>query len=623
MRELHFFIQNLESGDYRVANPIFADGFNIVTERESGQIFFRDKLSDALTFVAEDYDFIMSQPFDSTIDISISILDDGNLTMQWNGSFARTDCIINEVDGTIKVTPEVQDQYTKIIKCLDKEFNVAGLPLAQEDVKINVPPVLQIYFAGRSYVSNYWQGEVWEKDVEPITDAGTLNGMGFYLRAAFLTASGLYGYARILHSSTGSGDVNDDFNISKIYKYYYYPALEDDIGIKLVFSSAVSATPTEWGQKYINGQSVGYYVQPADSSHVYVPFKGEPWGVWSYWLEIDKTKTTAIDDATQTRFLYAAYPLASILRGLLSANSLSLNFAANSTYSQFFYGATTPITGWVSGWDLLFTAKSNIINFASSDTEFATKVPCTLATVLNFLKTAMNVWWSVEGGRLILEHISYYKNGGSYNGSPTVQYDLTTMHNPRNDKPWAWGQNQYQFETNTIHEYVKWTWMDETDKFFDGSGFECVSKYVQNGLSEEKTIANISTNIVKMMLNPDIFSIDGLAVIFRPANGQTDYTQFTREIGGTWRVVNGELAMWTLQASLLLYDAPCDKINVSGSLHTGVDYKRTKYNEVTFPALTVNPFEHIKTNVGDGEPDVITNDLTSNSVKVKLKYDNE
>ena len=122
-----------------------------------------------------------------------------------------------------------------------------------------------------------------------------------------------------------------------------------------------------------------------------------------------------------------------------------------------------------------------------------------------------------------------------------------------------------------------------------------------------------------MILQPDTFSADGLAVLFTGGDGNV-YTPFTRDIGGTWRVANGQLAMWELQQSFLLYDAPCDKIKVSNLVKSNVDYIRTKYNEVVFPALTVDTDQHIKTNVGDGEPETITNDLTSDSIKVKLKY---
>lgn len=626
MRTLLFNISNPDNGNSQAAHPIYADGFGVVKERESGQIFFRNKLNDSLTFVADDYDFIMSQPFDSQILVDISVVDDGVTTLEWFGVFSRTNCIINEVDGIIRVTPEVQDDYTDILSVLDVEFNLSELPIKQytPQKSLHVPPVLQIYFAGTDIVSNYWQGEVWNTNVEPIGDGTTLGNMGFVLSGGLITGDGRTGYFRILQSTNGIGTVDDNFNINKVYKYYVTTALYN-LGIKLIFSSASSATPTRWGEKYVGGVPSGnYYIQPSASGFVYVPFRGLNWGTWSYWLEIDETKTTAIDDDLQMENIKCAYSLDVLLDGLLTANSLTVDFAADVQHSQFIYGSgLTPITGWYSGWDLLFTAKSNILSLIDNNTDPATQVPCTLATVLNFLKNAMNIYWSIDGGKLRLEHISYYKNGGTYSGTPATQYDLTQMLNPRNDKSYAFGQNQYQFEKYQMPQYVKWQWMDTTDQFFDGSGFECLSKYVQGGNTEEIAVTNVTTNIVKMFLQPDLFSMDGLTVIFSGGSGQPHYTPFTRDIGGTWRVINGELAMWTLQTSLLLYDAPCDKIKVSNTLQSNVDYKRTKYNEVVFPAVDADPLQHIKTNVGDGEVETVQNDLTSQSLKVKLKYGNE
>lgn len=622
MRTLNFYISNPDSGDNQAAHPIFADGFGIVSERENGQIFFRNKLNNSLTFTAEDYTFIMAQPFDSVINVNLNVMEGGVVTMQWRGSFARTDCTINEVDKVLTVTPEVTDDYNAILDAMDVEFNLASLPIPQETPhkQIHVPPVLQIYFAGADIVSNYWQGEVWNTDVEPIGDGATLENMGFRLSGSLITGDGRTGYFRILHSTNGVDTVDDDYNINKIFKYYVNTALYN-VGIKLVFSSATSATPTRWGEKYLNGAPTGtYYVQPVQSGLIYVPFYGLAWSTWSYWLEVDDTKTADIDDDMQMEDLKCAYPLDALLKGLLVANGLTIDFAADPQYSRILYGSgPIPITGWAYSWNLLFTAKSNILNLVDRNTEPASQVPCTLATVFNFLKNALNLYWTVESGNLRIEHLSYFKNGGTYSGTPATQYDLTQLVNPRSGKPWAWGQNQYSFEKYKVPQFVKWSWMDTTDEFFDGSGFECLSNYVQKGNTEEITVANITTNITRMILQPDTFSADGLAVLFTGGDGNV-YTPFTRDIGGTWRVANGQLAMWELQTTFLLYDAPCDKIKVSNLVKSNVDYIRTKYNEVVFPALTVDTDQHIKTNVGDGEPETITNDLTSDSIKVKLKY---
>jgi hypothetical protein len=200
---------------------------------------------------------------------------------------------------------------------------------------------------------------------------------------------------------------------------------------------------------------------------------------------------------------------------------------------------------------------------------------------------------------------------------------LTTIINPRSGKPWAFGQNEYSFEKYQMPEFVKWSWMDESDTIFDGSGFKCLSNYVNKGRTEENNVNNITTNIVKMMVQPDKFSLDGLAVILTYLGYKTDYYYFPREIGGDWRVINGQLSMWNLQQTLLLYDAPCETIEVSGNVHNDVDYVRTKTNEVTYPANDADPQKLIKTNVGEGAVDTLTINIVNQSVKAKLKYGNE
>jgi hypothetical protein len=277
---------------------------------------------------------------------------------------------------------------------------------------------------------------------------------------------------------------------------------------------------------------------------------------------------------------------------------------------------------WMAGWALNFAAKSNVLKLGSDSP--ATKMPCSLNTVFTFLRKALNIAWSVEDGtRLRLEHISYYKNGGSYTASPTIGDDLTAIINPRSGKPWAFGQNEYSFEKYQMPEFVKWSWMDESDTIFDGSGFKCLSNYVNKGRTEENNVNNITTNIVKMMVRPDKFSLDGLAVILTYLGYKTDYYYFPREIGGDWRVINGQLSMWNLQETLLLYDAPCETIEVSGNVHNDVDYVRTKTNEVTYPANDADPQKLIKTNVGEGAVDTLTINIVNQSVKAKLKYGNE
>ncbi len=622
MREINFFLVDYESENTHVPHPIYANGFSIVAERESGQVFFREKLSDKLTFVAEDFAWIMAQDFDAVINLIMQIKDNGVLVKTWQGKFTRTDCTINEVDGILTVTPSTHDEYDGILTALDNEVDLAQLPIVNTLAIINVPPVLQIYKPGDTFITNYWQGEAWETEVEPKLHLEDLEPLGFRFFAHFPSTSDAV-FARVLRSTSGSVEAADDYNIN--LDAYKYAQLIDfqTLNITLVGDlSTVSSEPTKYGKKYVGGQDTGYYyAYPRFDGYVCIPYSRRNWASHSYWIRVLTSAATDIDDATQILGVQASYEIGDLIRALCSANDIDVSFADTAQCSHILYGSPSPMAEWTAGWRLYFTAKSNVVKLGAGSP--ATKVPCSLNTVFTFLRKALNIAWSIEGSYLKLEHISYYKNGGSYQYAAEIGEDLTRIINTRNGKPWAFGQNEYSFEKYQMPEFVKWAWMDESDQLFDGSGFKCLSNYVNKGRTEDNNVSNITTNIAKMIMQPDKFSLDGLAVILTAANDRTIYYYFTREIGGNWRVPNGQLSMWNLQQGLLLYEAPCEIIEVSGIIHNNVDCVRTKTNEVTYPANDADPQKLIKTNVGVGAVDTLTINIVNQSIKAKLKYGNE
>lgn len=627
MREINFFLVNYESGNTHVPHPIYGNGFSIVAEKESGQVFFREKLSDKLTFVAEDFAWIMAQGFDAVVNLIMQIKDNGALVKMWQGKFARTDCTINEVDGILTVTPSPSDEYDDILAKLDNEVDLAKMPIHQSDVKITIPPILQFYSINDNYITNYWQGECWEIEVDAIDNEQPLTDIMHFARVAF--SAGIYlhkpVWCRILRGMGGMWSVKDMYNVNNDVYRYAIPFDRSTLGFDIVSNTVFVNTPTNYGQVYdAQGQPTGqYYSIPIDPLFVYIPFQPRTWDYRaSLWVRVSKTKTTDIDTDQDVQFLRGAYSIGEVIRGLLSANGLSISFSDVPQCSEILYGNPSPMQDWTAGWALNFTAKSNVLKLGSDSP--ATKMMCSLNTVFTFLRKALNIAWSIDGDTsLRLEHISYYKNGGSYQVTASMGEDLTTIINPRSGKPWAFGQNEYSFEKYQMPEFVKWSWMDESDTIFDGSGFKCLSNYVNKGRTEENNVNNITTNIVKMMVQPDKFSLDGLAVILTYLGYKTDYYYFPREIGGDWRVINGQLSMWNLQETLLLYDAPCETIEVSGNVHNDVDYVRTKTNEVTYPANDADPQKLIKTNVGEGAVDTLTINIVNQSVKAKLKYGNE
>ena len=76
------------------AYPIYKDSLALEFEKESGQEFFRAKLSGDLTFERDDYDFIVAQAFDEQflLEIFISRNAGQSWASYWKGTFWKTDC---------------------------------------------------------------------------------------------------------------------------------------------------------------------------------------------------------------------------------------------------------------------------------------------------------------------------------------------------------------------------------------------------------------------------------------------------------------------------------------------------------------------------------------------------
>ncbi len=702
-REITFTLQNVRTSEIWNATPIYPDDIAIAVAKESGQVFFREKLETQLTFVGADYDWIMAQPFDDEFFCLIFIKDDGVLAKSWTGKFTRTDCRINEIDAIIRVTPSTRDYYDEILSIMDNEVNIKELPIASKKILMPVFDVVQLYRAGASSIINYVGGEMWNVDVSrEISNYSELVDLKFYntfgiltprlfggITADFDTQSYLrtyqsavtlsmidttstytlnisisedgaynvvlsYGgvmlgrysgrdetgwikdsndniicqiimqhspiFSRYLSVSGGSAILDEFGQIEKNFKYALPLTSANNHGFKISVSTSFSSSETRWGAVYDGNTPTGqYYTSQYWGGYDSLPILQNYWSArGSVWFLIHLTEST--DVSYGMAFVPDCYEVGDLINAICQNQNANISLPKNNNGSEFLYSGTSPISGWQNGYEIYFTAKSNVANLNAD--EPATIVKCSLATVLNFLKNALNVRWYIDGGHLKVEHIAYFKNGGSYAGVPTIGYDLTEMINPRNGKPWAFGQNEYSFEKIKMPEFVKWEWMDASDIFFDGTGFVCKSKFVQQGNTETINVANITTNVGYVVTRPGEISLDGLCVFLTVAERINIGAYPKMDLRGNYNVVNPEMAMWNLQQGVLLYDAPCDKIEVSDTERDDVDAVLSKTSEATFPALNVATLQHIKTNVGEGVIDTLNIYINNNVVKTKLMYGN-
>ncbi len=269
-------------------------------------------------------------------------------------------------------------------------------------------------------------------------------------------------------------------------------------------STNFSDEPTEWGMN----DDGRYFLPPYVPGMDFLPVSQSTWGDYSLWynpvfdsvFELQGRKDYVLKDA---------YLVADVIAALLKEIDPSITHAATAEYSQFFYGDSTD-GGRLQ--QLMMTQKTNITN--GEYTQAAQNTPITLKTILDMFKNVFKCYWYVEDGKLKIEQVEFFRNGGTYDGTGTVGYDLTKLTLPRHGKSWAYGMGAYQFEKPDMAERYVFSWMDDTTEPFSGMPLEVLSPYVSKGKKEEINISNFTSDIDYMLLSPENISDDGYALFY-------------------------------------------------------------------------------------------------------------
>ena len=293
-------------------------------------------------------------------------------------------------------------------------------------------------------------------------------------------------------------DMTDNRNYHKVAPY-------NRSGI-IHLGDGLSSEPTQWGL-YQPGK---YYVQPTvyPNPELY-PISRQVWGRMSYWFSFYRFDEADEIAGRKSFVLKNCYTLSSVISVLLNKIAPNITHDATVDYSAFLYGAN-PITG--INQTLLITPKSNVIS-AGYD-QPAQKATITLKNVTDMLRDCFRCYWFIDAqNRFRVEHIQYFRNGGSYSGSPVVGIDLTTQKVPRNGKEWAFARNQYKFDKPEMVARYQFGWMDDVTQLFEGFPIDIISKYVNPDNIEQIDISKFTSDIDYILLNPGEISKDGFVLM--------------------------------------------------------------------------------------------------------------
>lgn len=266
------------------------------------------------------------------------------------------------------------------------------------------------------------------------------------------------------------------------------------------YSDALSDEPTEWGQ---NADGKYYEKPPVILGNVreYTPMFRSMWQYGSFWFSYSQLDERIERDGRKSYVMNDAYFVTDVISYLLKEIGQPMNVVSE------FLNDENPIINKLIR--LMITPKSNIL--AGEYTSPAQMAPITLGSVLSMLKNAFGLYWEIEDGNFIIEHISWFENGGTYNGVPVIE-DFTIYKDPRNGKPMLFGQNVYEFEKSEMPERYEYSWMDDTTDVFKGDPIIIRDKSVEDKV-EDVTIGEFTSDVDFMLLNPSACSEDGFALM--------------------------------------------------------------------------------------------------------------
>lgn len=388
----------------------------------------------------------------------------------------------------------------------------------------------------------------------------------------------------------------------------------------VVQTRLLSDEPTEWGLAP-NDQ---YYMEPYTlEGRKFYPIARSTWAYTSLWFNFSIWDPIFEPRGRKQYTLRDAYPLSSCIQVLLNEFAPGITHEPTTEYSQFLYGSSNPISG-SDQFTLLLTQKTNVIN--GEYDKPAQKAPVTLQQITTMLRDCFKCYWYIEDGKFKVEHINWFRNGGSYSTNVKIGADLTKLHTTRLEKKWGFDSSKWSFDKVDMPERYQFEFMDTATQYFEGFQIEVLSKYVTQGKVEDISISNFNPDIDYMLMNPGDISDEGFA-LFGAVRSGSDYVlpYYTYQDGtNEFELQNGYCSFVFMHPNYWVYDLPARRVRINEKVTYAKGVDRKKKQEVSFPSNSdPDPMQLIKTYIGNGQIDKISITLHSRMHKITLKYDTE
>lgn len=305
-------------------------------------------------------------------------------------------------------------------------------------------------------------------------------------------------------------DIRSDDFAGGTYTYKKCAGL-GNVQANLYFNAYDSKEPTKYGQNDYKK----YFTQPNISAiargySLFRPICRNSWINASIWYKND-----ILEDSVEPKYRSAvqlkdAYSVGSVIKYLLAQIDPRIEHEATEEYSSFLYGQNNPVYDTGKPFRVYLTQKTNILK--GNYDQAAQKAEASLKAIMDMLNKCFNCYWYIEDYKFKVEHLSFFKKGGSYAGLSS-QLDLTKQTDQFNKAVADYYQSSTGYDMSEAVKRYEFNWQDDSTDSFGNLTLDCLGQYLESAKTEQVTVANFSSEVDFMKVDPSRFSNDGLALL--------------------------------------------------------------------------------------------------------------
>jgi len=442
-------------------NPLGIRDVKIKESVKEGEIFKEKTFDGDLTFYGSDYDYLIS--LDEFEKVELKIYQDYLIITAY---FDRSDCTINIYKKTLKVKPKIKNDYEKILKNYDIEYNmysdffainkyprtinksnlttkIVEIPLKDSTFRFlgfkntsdHPIDVNDFQYYGHKYYFEYDGANAVIRNM-PVDLKLSGNDIGYTLHSLEFIVTATETIDSVLIQSTGNA------TFSKRYSGYFkatYKRLETftyDVD-----GSPVSPDSAIWqNTNIVDGSGLRKWAKNpyVDYTLVIVSY----YAFSTFVLNI--AGYTLISDTIQLKNnLYLNSLISKLLKRIDNNYILSSNIFSSADLSIPYAEYITQLNNAGLG-SYVNNLTDNIVNKLYINTVSNCMNPdytepdanenITLKKILDLLKDMFNIYWRLDGNFFILEHYSYFKNAETQTKDIKLEQDIEITNSNELDK---------------------------------------------------------------------------------------------------------------------------------------------------------------------------------------------